>query len=572
MAKRSRSTSRVCLDEPRRILVLPDQLNERLGPLAEAKRIGHQIVMVESRPWLARRPYHRQRIATILVATRFFAEELFWRGIDVEKSEGEMPFGETVRTMSEKGPPMVVMEPAEREMRIELAPLVRDGVLEIIPHDGWLTTRDEFLRACPRAPYRMDAFYRRIRQTHDILMDGDGKPLGGRLSFDADNRRPWRGEPAPPTPPRFAVGRIKREVEALIMSKYRDHPGQLDLEAIPGGLDEVETLWAWARRECMEHFGPFEDAMSVRSSGLFHTRISAMVNLHRLLPRRVLDDVLAMEIPLSSKEGFVRQLIGWREFVRHIHVATDGFREFGESATPIAKATTGRVGDGGYARWSGKRWEDWAEAHPIKWACEPEGIDAGAAPNALDADAPLPPAYWGTPSGLACLDNVVRDVWTEGWSHHITRLMVLGNIATLLGVSPRELTDWFWIAYIDSWDWVVEPNVLGMATFAAGEVMTTKPYISGAAYIDRMGDHCAGCAFDPKKNCPLTRLYWAFLARHAERFDAHPRMRARMGVVLRALEKRSADDRGTDERTFVRVRDLLINGQRVDGEVGLFSR
>ena len=138
-------------------------------------------------------------------------------------------------------------------------------------------------------------------------------------------------------------------------------------------------------------------------------------------------------------------------------------------------------------------------------------------PNHLEARDPLPPAFWGEPSGLHCLDHVVSDVWETGYGHHITRLMVLSNLATLLGVDPEALSDWFWIAYVDAYDWVVEPNVLGMGTYALGDLFVTKPYVSGAAYIHRMSDYCDGCAFDPKSSCPITPLYWDFLARHRDR-------------------------------------------------------
>jgi deoxyribodipyrimidine photolyase-related protein len=253
--------------------------------------------------------------------------------------------------------------------------------------------------------------------------------------------------------------------------------------------------------------------------------------------------VAASSAPIASREGFVRQVLGWREYVRHVHDATDGFRTLDGVPTPADPSP----GDGGWSRWSGEDWEN-------QEASRPRG---GARPNHLEADLPLPMAYWGRPSGLECLDRVVADVWREGWSHHITRLMVLGNIATLIGVDPRELTDWFWAAYTDAWDWVVEPNVLGMATFATGELMTTKPYVSGAAYIHRMSDYCSECAFDPKTNCPLTSLYWSFLDQHGERLARNPRMR----VVLNALAKRPAERRAADREVAADLRRTLSEGR-----------
>jgi deoxyribodipyrimidine photolyase-related protein len=268
-----------------------------------------------------------------------------------------------------------------------------------------------------------------------------------------------------------------------------------------------------------------------------------MLNIHRLLPSRIIGDVSNMKLPLQSREGFIRQILGWREFVRHVHLATDGFRRLPFAVSAISKIP----GDGGYQRWAGKPWTT------MKTRRDPDG---GAVVSFLDADHPLPPAYWGKPSGLSCLDHVVADVWAEGHSHHITRLMVLSNIAALLDVSPRELTDWFWVAYMDAYDWVVEPNVLGMGTFALGDLMTTKPYISGASYIHRMSDFCSACSFDPGTNCPFSSLYWAFLARHENKLKDNPRLR----MPMASLRRRSLKNRERDQGVFEAVRKILDDG------------
>jgi deoxyribodipyrimidine photolyase-related protein len=175
---------------------------------------------------------------------------------------------------------------------------------------------------------------------------------------------------------------------------------------------------------------------------------------------------------------------------------------------------------------------------------------------------PLPPAYWGKQSGLACLDQVVSDVWQEGWSHHITRLVVLCGIAALLDVSPRELTDWFWVAYADAYDWVVEPNVLGMGMFAIGDYMSTKPYVTGASYINRMSDYCSACAFDPRRNCPITSLYWTFLARHEDSLGGGARMR----MPLASMRRRRMQQTRRDRQVYRTVRRLLAAGGRLTPE------
>ncbi|MCA8966403.1 MAG: cryptochrome/photolyase family protein [Planctomycetes bacterium] len=497
----------------RRWLYVPyDQLHDGVGPLAHEPAAELGIVLVESRAKARRRPYHRQKLALVLTNMRHFALEQAERGVAVRYVAGDVGYADALAPLARELGALRVQRPAERELRAELAPLFASGALVEVPHEGWLSTAADFAALGP-PPWRMDAFYRGVRRRTGVLMRA-GKPVGGKFSFDAENRKPWRGTPAAPDEPTFAVDAVTREVCDLVLRDFAEHPGELRPEHLPATRADAEQLWDRALRECLPHFGPFEDAMSTRSSGLFHTRVSPLLNLHRLLPARVVEDVLAAELPLASVEGFVRQVLGWREFVRHVHEATDGLRTVGS-----------------------------------------ERLDT----DVLDAAMDLPPAFWGTASGLACLDRVVADVWREGYSHHITRLMVLGNLATLLGVSPRQLADWFWVAYVDAFDWVVEPNVLAMATYAVGDLMTTKPYVAGSAYLNRMGDHCRSCAFDPKTTCPVTRLYWNFLAEHRDRLDGNPRL----AMPLRSLDKRAAGERTRDAAVAARVRAALARGELV---------
>ncbi|MFZ4722571.1 MAG: cryptochrome/photolyase family protein [Phycisphaerales bacterium] len=523
------------------VFVAPDQLHRTLGAMRGADPGSHGVVLVESREWLSRRPYHRMRVAAILLAQRSFAAECAQEGFEVRTLQGEAPMVQQLGEFAAQHGPLASTEWAEREMRSEFKPLVAEGVLRTVSHDGWLTHREDFAGCRRGKQWSMDSFYRAYRTRTGLLMDDAGEPIGGRLSFDTENRKSWSGKPAAPEPPRFEMTALRREVQREIESRFAQHPGELDLAAIPASLTECESLWTWAKQACLPHFGPFEDAMSLSSRGIFHTRMSPLMNLQRVEARRMVQDVLSMDLPIESKEGFIRQIVGWREFVRWVHLETDGFRDAWPSATS--------AGDGGFARWSGHVWK------PA--GATPRGVDGGARPRALGSEAPVPPAFWGAPSGLRCLDEVVASVWREGWSHHITRLMVLGNLATLLDVDARDLADWFWIAYMDAWDWVVEPNVMAMATYGAGGVMTTKPYVAGAAYIDRMSDYCSGCAFTPGGDCPVTPLYWAFLERHEPQLKSNPRLK----LPLASMRKRPAERRDHDQRTFVHVREVLANGK-----------
>jgi deoxyribodipyrimidine photolyase-related protein len=327
----------------------------------------------------------------------------------------------------------------------------------------------------------------------------------------------------------YAPDALTEEVIALVEREFPTHFGTTEGWDLPVRLVDIEAEWQWVLKELLPVFGPYEDAMAAEEPDMFHSRMSAFVNISRLLPRRIVEDVLqAAEtgtIPLASAEGFVRQLLGWREFMRHIHRVTDGFRNIDAQAEPAQKKRR-------------------AKAEPADVKEQAALPETGARPSALGAALPLPAVYWGAESGLRCVDTVVRQVWQEGWSHHITRLMVLSNFATLCGYSPRELTDWFWMAYIDAYDWVVEPNVLGMGTFGDGGITATKPYVSGAAYVNRMSNYCGACRFDPKRTtgegaCPFTALYWTFLERQEGVLGKNPRM----SMPYATLHKKSVEDR-----------------------------
>ncbi|MFO0559120.1 MAG: cryptochrome/photolyase family protein [Polyangiales bacterium] len=525
LAERSRWSG--SLREKQWIYVPYDQLTLERGPLARATPSETCVVLVESASKPARRRYHKKKLAFLLSNERHFALELAERGFAVLYRAGESSFADPLRdVLREHGPrELCVQRPAERELREELAAV--EG-LRIVRNELWLTRDEDFTRACgERPPWRMDDFYRFVRRQSGVLMDERGAPLGGRFSFDGDNRQRWRGSPRAPVAPRFEPDEITREVLALVERRWPSHWGTLDRFAMPCSREDARTMLEFVERECIPHFGPFEDAMSDEEATLFHTQLSALINVGRVAPSAVIEAATRAlaegRAPIQSVEGLVRQVLGWREFVRHVHERTDGFR----------------------------------------------AISQDRRPSALDAHEPLPPAFLqACETGLRCLDRVIETVWSTGYSHHITRLMVLSNIATLLGVEPRALSDWFWIAYTDAYDWVVEPNVLAMGTFGAGDVMTTKPYVAGAGYVHRMSDHCRRCRFDPTgkdrtKPCPLTPMYWSFLDRNLDRLAAIDRV----GPALIAARKRTPAQRERDAAVTSRVREALARGAVLDASI-----
>jgi deoxyribodipyrimidine photolyase-related protein len=534
----------------RRWFYIPyDRFTDRTGPLAEQPADQTAIVIVESTAKALRRPYHKRKLVLLISNMRHFALEQAARGVRVLYHFSDLSHGQALTRLQREQmlPELTVMEPAERELRLDLAQAVRDGLrLRIVPDTTWLSTSTDFRTVFgsfhPGRSYVMDRFYRHMRKQTGNLMTGSGQPVGGQFSFDAENRKPWRpekGDPAVPMPPSFPPDAITREVIDLVGTRYAHHFGEVGTWDLPVTQADCDRLWEFALQYFLPLFGPFEDAMRDDQLQLFHSKTSPLINLGRLLPADLIRSVESAfhsgRIPLASAEGFIRQLLGWREFMRHLHTETDGFRLLHVAQEPAP--------------------QDHDSADPY----------AGARPSFLNATKPLPPAYWGTPSGLHCLDTVVHQVIHEGWSHHITRLMVLSNLATLCGYSPRQLTDWFWFGFIDAYDWVVEPNVLGMSTYADGGMTATKPYVSGAAYIHKMSNYCSHCRFDPKKStgpgsCPFTALYWTFLERNQHLLGSNFRLQMPYTTLRKKPETELVQLRARAEQAIT----ALDSGQLLD--------
>lgn len=523
------------LRDRRWIYVPYDRLTDAAGPLAQTPPSQRGIIMVESLEKGMRRPYHKKKLALLLSNERHFALEQAAAGARVIYVATRGSFGEGLLAAQTTNnlTSITCMQPAERELRLDLQQARKQGLrLEQVEDATWLTTEQEFdqvygVMAGNRPnSFLMDRFYRAMRKRSGLLMQA-GKPVGGKFSYDQENRKSYRGEVPVPERPTYPPDAVTSEVLQLVAKQFPDHFGVLDGFDLPVTATDCHALWKFALSQLLPHFGPWEDAMVTRQPDMFHSKISALMNLSRVLPRDAVNDVATAyaegHIPLASAEGFIRQILGWREFMRHVHRVTDGYRSL---SVPYQKSD--------------------------------KGMYAGAAPTALAATLPLPAAYWGVPSGLNCLDTLVRQVVNDGWSHHITRLMVLSNLATLCGFSPRELTDWFWIAYVDAYDWVVEPNVLGMSTFSDGGVTATKPYVSGAAYINRMSDYCKACQYDPARStgegsCPYTALYWSFLERNHDTLSGNQRL-AMPYVTLR--KKPESERKALRERAEAAIQAL----------------
>lgn len=482
------------------IWVLGDQLHRHLGAMAAADPRRHRILMVESRAKLESRSWHRQRAHLVIASMRRFAAELATEGFEVDhRRSGSLAAGLRAHQAAFGPSRVVATEPASWDGRALLERLE----VELVRSDQFLCHPDEFATwAGSRRSLRMEDFYRWQRRRLGYLMDGD-EPAGGRWNFDADNReRPPRDGRSWPEP-------IRSGLDALDRSVLADLPAGC-WGAEPDGTWATSRAGALARLrhaidEVLPRFGPHEDAMLTTSWHLAHTMLSPYLNLGLLHPREVCDEIEAAyragHVPIASAEGLLRQVIGWREYVWGVH-----------------------------------------------WLWMPAYRDL----NELGATRPLPPVFHGTaPTQMRCVEHTLAAVHDHGWAHHIQRLMVLGNLSLLAGVRPQELVEWMWSSFVDGAEWVMLPNVIGMALHADGGRMATKPYAGGGAYIDRMSDYCGDCSYDRKRRtgedaCPFTTLYWDFLARHEQRFARNPRVAQQVRAAQRLSDLDAVRARATE--------------------------
>ncbi len=461
----------------RSIWVLGDQLNRRIGALADADPGEARILIVESAALVEQKAFHRQRLHLVVTAMRRFAAELADAGFEVDYRHAP-DLGQGLEDHIDEHDPsdIAVTEPNSRRGRR----IAADHDLTVVRSNQFLCHRDDFAEwAGDKERLRMEDFYRWQRRRLGYLMDGD-EPEGGKWNFDHDNREP----------PPDDGGSWPEPVSSRLDDLDRDVLDRLPAD-LPG--DDPVGWWATSRRaalarlrhfidEVLAGFGPHEDAMLVGNWHLAHSLLSPYLNLGLILPEEVCDAVEEAYqeggVPINSAEGMIRQIIGWREFIWGI-----------------------------YWLW------------PEQWSA-----------NVLDHDRKVPPSWTGdAPTELQCLRITLDAVEERGWAHHIQRLMVLANFANLYGIAPSAVRNWMRERFVDAADWVMGPNVMGMGLWADGGRMSTKPYVSGGGYINRMSDYCGDCRFDPSERtgddaCPFTTLYWSFLDRHRTKLESNHRM------------------------------------------------
>jgi len=482
-------------------LVLGDQLNRAVSSLADLDPARDVVVLCEVVEEATYVRHHKKKIAFLFAAMRHFAAELEAEGVTVDYVRLDDPANlgsftaELARAVERRAPARVVVtEPGEYRVR-RLMDGWADALgrpVDIRADDRFFCSIDGFNRwADGKKQLRMEFFYREMRKATGLLMTPDGAPEGGQWNYDQENRKPPEAGLAFPMPLRVEPDAITREVADLVGARFHDHFG--DLEPFFFAVTRTGALAALERfiERSLASFGDYQDAMVDGEDWLFHSVLSQYLNCGLLLPREVCAAAEAAyrdgRAPLNAVEGFIRQILGWREFIRGVY-------------------------------W--RHMPDYAER------------------NALAAHRPLPDLYWTGETEMNCLAKVVDQTRREAHSHHIQRLMVTGNFALLLGVHPAEVNEWYLVVYADAYEWVELPNVTGMALFADGGLFASKPYAASGAYIDRMSDFCKSCRYDVKKKngpdaCPFNYLYWNFVLENREQLKANPRVQP----VLRTLDR-----------------------------------
>ena len=479
-------------------VILGDHLNLKISSLKDIED-GDAILMCEVREEATYVKHHKKKIAFIFSAMRHFAEELLDKGYDVhytkydDKDNAGSFKDEVKRAVKDLKPDEIVITEASEYRVLEDIKTWEDDFdipVDIRNDDRFLCRHDQFKEwAKDRKQLRMEYFYREMRKDYDILMDKHGKPEGGEWNYDSENRKPPKEGLNVPKPYSGKVDDITQEVLDLVEKEFDNHFG--DLKPFYFAVTRDQALYVLDKfiKERLENFGTYQDAMVEGEPWMYHSHISFYLNCGLLLPLEVIEKAEKAYredgAPINAVEGFIRQILGWREYVRGIY-----------------------------------------------WLKMPEYENE----NFLDAKRKLPDLYWGGDTHMNCLKQCVKETKENAYAHHIQRLMVLGNFALIAGLSPEEVNEWYMIVYADAYQWVELPNVTGMILFADGGVLGSKPYAAGGSYINKMSDYCKGCRYKvSKKNgpeaCPFNYLYWNFFLENQDTLEGNPRLNMAYNMI-----------------------------------------
>jgi len=497
------------------IPIFGDQLSADIASLKAGSRERDCVLMVEATAEANYAPYHKQKLTFVFSAMRHFAGELRSQGwevryleLDDPKNSGDLIQEIEIAVRTSGAERVIFTEPGKWQLREALIEQGNgsDIPYDILEDDRFLCSHAEFTAwAQDRKQLRMEFFYREMRRKTGLLMDGDA-PVGRQWNFDTENRKPLGTAAGLPTPIHFTPGTITREVTALVEQHFAENFGTLDSFGFGVTAKQAEVALDHFAEHALPQFGDYQDAMLKDSRYVYHSVLSQYMNVGLLDPLAVCRRAEAAyqdgHAPLNAVEGFIRQIIGWREFVRGIY-----------------------------------------------WRFMPAYLDM----NHFEHTRPLPDFYWTAETDMACLKSAIEQTRDTAYAHHIQRLMITGNFAMLAGIDPHQVHEWYLAVYADAFEWVEAPNTLGMSQFADGGLMSSKPYAASGNYIKRMSDYCDDCRYKVAEKagpeaCPFNYLYWDFLSRHREKLEQNTRLRPIYRTWDRIKDKRGAEIRRDTER------------------------
>ncbi len=503
------------------IPILGDQLSLDLASLKDADLETSVLLMMEVADETIYVKHHKAKIAFILAAMRHHAQALRERGWTVDYIKLDDPdnhgsfSGEIARAIERHAPDCIaITEAGEWRVREMIENWEDQFGLPVTIHadDRFIATHQEFCDwAEGKKQLRMEFFYREMRRKTGILLDENGKPEGGKWNYDSENRKPAQQDLLMPQPIRFRADEITQSVIDMVAQRFADHPGSLDHFHFAVTHEEAMRQKRQFLDEALPQFGDYQDAMLTGEPFLWHSILSPYLNTGLLDPLDLCREVEACyydgKAPLNAAEGFIRQIIGWREYVRGIY-----------------------------------------------WR---EGPDYGDR-NHLEATRDLPDFYYTGDTDMHCMAQAIGQTLDLAYAHHIQRLMITGNFALIAGIDPKQVHIWYLEVYADAYEWVELPNTLGMSQYGDGGILASKPYASSGNYINKMSDYCGHCRYDVKKRtgedaCPFNALYWDFLARNADKLEGNNRL----AMPYRNWARKDEDEQKALRESAARFLDTL---------------
>lgn len=510
-------------------IILGDQLDSESSLFVKLDKTDDVICMAEVEEESTHVWSHKQRIALFLSAMRHFRQKLIDNGFKIEYfqiySHQFLSLAECLTESIKKHQPdcVRVVRPGDYRVLSQIKSCCEKNKVQlvILNDDHFLSSPSEFKQwSQNKKQLRLEYWYRYLRKKHKILLDEDGAPQGGSWNFDRNNRKSFGKDGPknlPKDPPVFEMDDITKRVVELVNNRFTDHPGELYTLNWPVTSEQAEQALDYFLQNNLNHFGDFQDAMWTNEAFLYHSLLSSSLNLKLIHPLKVIkaaENAYHKEhAPIAAVEGFIRQILGWREYVRCLY-----------------------------------------------WRYMPDWLEM----NALQADEDLPEFFWNAETSMDCLKQTIQQTLKYGYAHHIQRLMVTGVFSLIYGVKPKAIHEWYLAVYVDAVEWVELPNTIGMSQYADDGLMASKPYIASGQYINRMSNYCKSCQYKPDQSvgedaCPFTTFYWEFLIKHRNKFAGHQRM----NFMLKNLERKDDEEIEAIKEQALQTRKAIIKAGKL---------